>query len=508
MPAQERRIAAIDIGTNSIHMIVAELRRDGGYRVVDKEKEMVQLGLSSLGGAPLSDEAMDRGVAAIARMAEVARGWKVDEIVAVATSAVREAPNRRDFLRRVKEASDVRVKVISGEEEADYIYRAVRSAVDLDGGSTLLCIDIGGGSVELVVGTAREIYYTASEPLGSLRMAQRFHLEETPRPQDIESCRLYTAEHLRKVSKRINLLGFDMCVGTSGTIQALTNLAAPAGETTTAPALRTLAHGALQEVVRILCRSTLQQRVEGMGIDPKRARNIVAGAVVLDQTMRSLRIPSLLVCSAGIREGIVESRLAETPQRSGNSLRRKSSLALVGRSDCDKRHARHVAKLALRIFDQTRMLHALPDEAREMLEHAALLHETGMQVSDRGYHKHTYYLIRHAQLRGFTDQQLILVANVARYHRKSPPADEHPNLEELTPPQRGDVEKLAAILRIAEALDRSHTQSVRDVAVRFNGNVRFAVRTRSDAAVEIAAATKRAKYFASLFETKVRIEAS
>ena len=167
-----------------------------------------------------------------------------------------------------------------------------------------------------------------------------------------------------------------------------------------------------------------------------------------------------------------------------------------------------MAKLALRIFDQTRMLHALPDEAREVLEHAALLHETGMQVSDRGYHKHTYYLIRHAQLRGFTEEQVILVANVARYHRKSPPEDGHPNLEELTPAQRGDVEKLAAILRIAEALDRSHKQSVRDVAVRFNGNVRFSVRTRSDAAVEVAAASKRAKYFASLFEAKVRIEVS
>ena len=143
-----------------------------------------------------------------------------------------------------------------------------------------------------------------------------------------------------------------------------------------------------------------------------------------------------------------------------------------------------------------------------MLEHAALLHETGMHVSDRGYHKHTYYLVRHANLRGFTEEQLILVANVARYHRKSPPSDEHPNLEELTPAQRGDVQKLAAILRIAEALDRSHKQSVRDVAVRLSRGVRFNVRTRTDAAVEIAAAMKRAKYFASLFETKVRIEAS
>src|ERR1700756_1991756 len=171
MPAP-RRIPAIDVGTNSIHMIVAELARRG-YRVVDKEKEMGQLGLSSLDGAPLSEDAMGRGIAAITHMAEVVRGWEVEEIIAVATSAVREAPNRREFLRRVKEASGVKVRVISGEEEADYIYRAVRSAIDL-GGGTSLCCDIGGGSVDFNSATATEIYYTASEPLGSLRLSQRF----------------------------------------------------------------------------------------------------------------------------------------------------------------------------------------------------------------------------------------------------------------------------------------------------------------------------------------------
>src|SRR5262249_23867911 len=287
-------------------------------------------------------------------------------------------------------------------------------------------------------------------------------------------------------------------------IQTLAALATPSDA---AVPLRTLTHEAVKELVTMLAPSTLRQRVEKMGIDPKRARNIVAGAVVLEQVMYSLRIRSLLACSAAIREGIIESHLAGGTARSGK-LRRKAALALVDRSDCDKRHAQHVAMLALRIFDQTRMLHALPDDSREVLEHAALLHETGMHVSDRAYHKHTYYLVRHANLRGFTEEQLILVANVARYHRKSPPSEGHPNLEELTSSQRGDVEKLAAILRIAEALDRSHKQSVRDVAVRLNGGVRFNVRTRTDAAVEIAAATKRAKYFASLFETKVRIEAS
>ncbi|HKB80465.1 MAG TPA: Ppx/GppA phosphatase family protein [Thermoanaerobaculia bacterium] len=498
-----RRIAAIDIGTNSIHTIVAELR-DGGYRVVDKEKEMVQLGLGSLDGAPLEAKAMQRAVAALERMAAVARGWKVDEIIAVATSAVREAPNRREFLRRVRQTSGIRVRVISGEEEADYIFRAVRAAVDL-AGSTAVCVDIGGGSVELIVGTAAEIYFTASLPLGALRLAQRFRLEDKPAASDVEACRRFAAREMKPLEKPIRHIGFDLGIGTSGTIQALTNIAAPEGGLKPAAT-----RAALNETFGDLAGMTAKERVERFGLDEKRARNIVAGAIVLDQVMAALRLPSILACPVALREGILESRMAQPRSRhdDGSATRRASALALADRSACDRRHAQHVARLARRIFDQTRDLHRLPDDAAELLEYAALLHESGMQVSDRGYHRHTYYLIRHAALRGFTEEQLVLVANVARYHRKSAPAEEHANLSELTRAQRREVEKLAAILRIAEGLDRSHRQSVRDVAVRSNGAVRFIVRARADAGVEIASAARRAKYFASLFDRKVRFEAS
>ena len=491
-----RRVAAIDIGTNSVHMIVAELQKRD-YRVVDKEKEMVQLGLGSLDGAPLNDDAMERAVAALKKMVAVAKGWKVDEIVAVATSAVREAPNRREFLRRVRDEVGIRVRVISGEEEADYIFRAVRSAVDLQN-STALCIDIGGGSVEFVVGTSTEIYFTASEPLGALRLAQRFRLEDKPTSSDVEACRKFAAQHLRRLQKRIRPIGIDVAIGTSGTIQALAGLTV----------LREISKDALDDVIKSLCSISAKERIEKMKLDDKRARNIIAGAIVLQETMEALQIGSLLACPVAIREGIIESRLSETRRKPERSLRRSSAQALADRSAIDKRHALHVGRLALRIFDQTRNLHELPDESAELLEHAALLHESGMHVSDRGYHKHTYYLIRHADLRGFTEEQLVIVANVARYHRKGPPSDDHPNLSELNEDQREEVEKLAAILRIAEALDRSHRQSVRDVAVRCKNSVRFIVRARADAGVEIASAARRAKYFSSLFERKVRFETS
>ncbi|HEX3581680.1 MAG TPA: Ppx/GppA phosphatase family protein [Thermoanaerobaculia bacterium] len=473
-------------------MIVAEMQRRG-YRVVDKEKEMVQLGLSSLDGAPLSEDAIERGVDAITHMAEVARGWDVDEIIAVATSAVREAPNRREFLRRVKEASGVKVRVISGEEEADYIYRAIRSSIDL-GGGTSLCVDIGGGSVEFIIATASEIYYTASEPLGSLRLAQRFHVQDLATGEDISACKRFAADHLKRIHKQVRHISVDQCIGTSGTIQALATLVQP------------FTRVALADLLGRLTGTTAQARVEQFGIEEKRASTIIAGAAVLLAIMETLGMQSLIVCPAAIREGIIVAKRSAKTSRSGRSLRRSSVTALAERSDCDKRHARHVAQLAIRIFDQTTRLHALPSDCRELLEHAALLHEVGMHVSDRSYHKHSYYLIRHAALRGFSEDELAVIANVARYHRKSEPEDDHENLAELTAAQRGDVEKLSAILRIAEALDRSHSQSVRDVAVRLNGSVKFLVRARSNAAVEIAAAEKRARYFGNLFEKKVQFE--
>ncbi len=511
MSEKTKRIAAIDIGTNSIHMIVAEASERRGYRVVDREKDMVQLGLSSLDGQPLTNDAIERGVVSIAKMSEIAQRWEADEIIAVATSAVREAPNRREFLRLVREASGIKVRVISGEEEADYIFRAVRSTVDLQG-CTAVCIDIGGGSAEVVVGTADEIFYTASEPLGSLRLSQRFALTDQPAPGSLEACRGYVAGRAARFRKRVRRLGVDMAIGTSGTILTLASICNRTGGDGDAAsnALKRIDAARLGEVIAELAAMTATERSERFGIDNKRAATIVGGAIALDEILRALRLDSLLACPVAIREGIVESRVAvlgASTRPGRGSLRRHSVHALAERTDCDMRHGRHVSRLAGRIYDQTRTLHEMPPEMREMLEYAALLHESGAHISDRGHHKHSYYLIRHGDLRGFTEEQLLVIANVARYYRKAPPAVAHPNFEELTDDQRACVQKLAAILRIAEGLDRGHRQRVRDVAVqRANGTVRFVARTRADASVEIESAGRRAKYFGKLFNVKVRFE--
>jgi exopolyphosphatase/guanosine-5'-triphosphate,3'-diphosphate pyrophosphatase len=499
------RIAAIDVGTNSIHMIVVEEQRHG-YRVIDQEKDMVQLGRGSLEGRPLTGEAIARGVEALKKMAAIAERWKVREVVAVATSAIREAPNGRSFIAAAQKASGIRIRVISGEEEADYIYRAVRSAIDFAGG-TALAIDIGGGSVELIVGTSDEVFFTGSEPVGALRMAQMFGLEAAATPAMVDECRKYARKRLKKTLSRIGALGFDFSVGTSGTIVALASLASP---DTMSSGLRWLSRTRLRELIDALTPLSCAERARRFAIDERRGETILAGAIVLDEIMRKLDIPHLRASDAALREGIVEYVLGRVREpRERGSVRRASVLALVERSDVERAHATHVARLALRIFDQTQDLHHFRTGERELLEYAALLHEVGTHVSYQSHQKHSYYLISHAGLRGFTTDQVAVMANVARYYRKAVPRDDHENFAPLSDTQKEVVRKLTAILRVADALDRGRRRTVRDVGVESTKKkLRLHIRQRGDADVELAAAAKRSKYFGKVFEKHVDIESS
>lgn len=511
MLSRKNRFAAIDVGTNSIHMIIVEAARRG-YRVIDKEKEMVQLGSGSLGGEPLTDAAIQRGVAALESMAEIARRSDVAEIVAVATSAVREAPNRRQFLRAVEKSSGIKVRVISGEEEADYIYRAVRAAVDFQGG-TALCVDIGGGSVEIIAGTDQEVFFTSSQPIGSLRLAQKFFKNDPPTPSELEACRRFVAKTLKKALATIDKLGFDFCIGTSGTIQALAELGGgePAATDSVASGLRRLETKELESRIEQLAAVPAAERIQKFGVDSKRSESILAGAIVLREILVTLRVKKIRACTAALREGIVERILEERKRDSGSegNVRRRSVLDLAERGKYDATHASHVAHLALRIYDQTAKAHELRASDRELLEYAALLHEIGVHVSYQKHHKHTYYLIRHSGLRGFTEDQVSVIANVARYYRKATPEDHHPNLQELTGRQRETVRKLSAILRVADALDRSRKRAVRDVGVDvMKDRVRFFVRARLDPTVEIKAARKRGRYFSEVFQRVVEFAES
>lgn len=499
----------MDVGTNSVHMIVAEAQRHG-YRVIDNEKDMVQLGRDSLEGRPLTDEAIERGVKSLTHMAEIARRLEADDIVAVATSAIREAPNGRKFLGAVKKAAGIDVRVISGEEEADLIWRAVRSAVDFQGGSAF-SVDIGGGSVELIVGTEKEVFFTASEPAGALRIAQRFDLDGVATAESVAECRGHLRRLLKKTLARVEALGFDFTIGTSGTIVTLAELAGAGsnGSEMMASGLHWLGRTALRELIDELAPLPAEERARRYSIDRRRADTILAGAIVLHEILRGLGIERLRACDAALREGIVEQMLsARSEDRSdGGGVRRSSVLALAERTAVDRAHAEQVARLALRIFDQTEPLHMLRTGERELLEYAALLHDAGMHVAYDSHHKHAYYLISHAGLRGFTGDQVATVANVARYHRKGAPKEEHQNFADLSPAQQEVVTKLSAILRIAEGLDRGRRGVVRDIGVTVSDErVAFHVRPRGEAAVELEAARKKSNHFRKVFERGVEFD--
>jgi exopolyphosphatase / guanosine-5'-triphosphate,3'-diphosphate pyrophosphatase len=498
------RLAAIDVGTNSIHMIIVEAE-GRGYRVIDKEKEMVQLGRGSLGGNPLTREAISRGIAALQTMREIARRWEVDDLIAVATSALREAPNRQDFLDAAEQIAGVHLQVISGEEEADYIFGAVRGEVDFRGG-TALCIDIGGGSMELIAGTAEEIYYTASEPLGALRLTQQFFSKHGG---GLDACQSHVRKLLKRPLAHVRALGFDLSVGTSGTIMALAEMASGRPpEERPAAGLRWLPRVGLGLLIKKIEPMSVEKRAAAYGLEPRRAETVLAGAAVVHELLDVLDIDGLWACPAALREGIVLRALGRRRRAAEPTanVRAQSVLDLAERSNYDRKHAAHVARLALRIFDQTMQLHELGEHEREILQHAATLHEIGVHVSFQRHHRHTYYLIRHAGLRGFSDEEVAMIANVARYYRKATPGEDDENLLELGESQRRIVEKLVSIIRIADGLDRGHNQNVRDVNVKVKPRrVRFEIRPRGNAELEMASAERRGRYFGRLFGTKVDV---
>ncbi len=485
-------------------MVVVERQRHG-YRVIDREKDMVQLGRGSLEGRPLTEEAIERGVAAMQRMAGIAERWQTGRTIAVATSAIREAPNGRRFITAARRAAGIDVRVISGEEEADYIWRAVRSAIDFHGG-TALAIDIGGGSVEFIAGTTDDVFLVRSEPLGALRIAQAFGLDRAVTATDVKECRAHVRGSLKKTLAAVSRLGFDFAAGTSGTIVTLASLAANGSAVSSG--LRWLPRRRVRELIGAFAPLNAGERARRFDLDVRRAETILGGAIVLDEIMRKLDVERLLACDAALREGIVEYVLDEmrSPRKKADSVRRSAVLSLIERSDVELSHAAHVARLALRIFDQLGELHRCNSGERELLEYAALLHEVGTHVSYRDHQKHSYYLISHAGLRGFTTDQVAIVANVARYYRKPAPSVKHENFAQLSSAQQEIVRRLAAILRIADALDRGRRRAVRDVGVETQkGRVRFEPRLRGDAEVELASAAKRAKYFEKVFDTDVTI---
>ena len=506
------RIAAIDIGTNSIHMIVVDVRPDLSFEVVDREKDMIRLGAGGLDGRDLTAAAMEAARQTLSKFKRLAESHQVDEIVAAATSAVREAENGGDFVAGVQRDLGVRVRVISGTEEARLIHLAASYGVDI-GTGTAVVVDVGGGSVEITLGSSGRTQFARSFKIGVIRLTERFADSDPLIRRDerrmVKFVLREAGDYLDTLARR----GFDRVIGTSGTILSLGALAArdARGVPEDRRNVRVGAK-AFHKLRKQLVGLRLEERLEIPGLDPRRADLAVAGSVLFDTILQRLGAEQFTLCDLALREGLVLdyiSRNAAVIRKVERypDVRRRSVVELAERCQYAADHARQVARLAVALFDQTRAAHGLTDREREWLEYAALLHDIGVHISYERHHRHSYYLVKNGGLRGFEPDEVELIALVARYHRRVTPKKSHEGFALLGARQRRTTRMLSALLRLAEGLDRSHLQPLDGVAVHDRGDdYLLQLRAAGDADLELWAAGRHVASLERLLGRPIRFE--
>ena len=505
-------LAAIDIGTNSVHLVVARVV-DDGFETITRDRTMVRLGSGSGDMKWLADDAIDRGIEALDRCRQVAEVHHAP-IRAVATSAVREADNRDVFVRRARDEAGVVVEVVSGVEEARLIHLGVLQGVPLVGRRHLV-VDIGVGSTEFVLAEGAAERDARSLKLGAIRLTERFFRAERVEPAQVSACREHVRSYLGPVVRAAAELGVEVAVGSSGTITNLAEMVLAArGEVGAAAANATFSAAELAAVVADLIEApTARARARIPGLDPRRGDIIVAGGVLLDEIFAALSLEAMTVSPYALREGLLldtlQRRQATARHRLGD-IRAEGVRRLLAQGRPDEvAHATHTARLALELFDATEPRHHLGPDWREFLEAAALLANVGLVISHAGHHLHSYYVIRNSeQLRGFTEREVELIAQVARYHRKSVPRAKHPAFEALGPEDQEGVRVLAGVLRVAIALDRTRAGVVRHVHVHDDGDVvTLRLDARGDASLERYTAEERRDLLAAALGVDVRIDA-
>ena len=462
-------VSFIDIGTNSIRMMVVRLNPNLSYTVLSLEKEMVRLGAGGFDDMFLRRDAIDRTVLVCRKFVELSRYYGADEINAVATSAAREARNQNVLVERIREETGVELGIISGIEEARLVFLGVTSGLELSD-RTALMIDIGGGSTELAMGTGRGHEYLDSLKLGAIRMTDLFIPRDhqgTVSEKTYEAMKKHVRGYMSQAARYIRKRRIDVAIGSSGTIVNLSEMAVRShgGRTGT---LR-LSH--LRKLASTIRSSTLKERRMLPGINPERADIIIGGAAVLEAIMEELRIDEVQVSERGVREGLLVDYLARiegSPHAQGKSVRETSVLQLGRSCDVDESHAAIVERLSLSLFDSARSagLHNLGEKERELLRYAAYLHDVGDFISFTNHHFHSYYIIRNADLLGFDQREVAIMAALARYHRKKAPRRKDPELAGLDQKTYDAIATMSAFVRLAESLDRSHGGVVEKVSLR------------------------------------------
>lgn len=501
------RIAALDLGSNSFHLLVVEARLDGSFVPLVRDKEMLRLGDVVAATGVIGKNPTLAAVEVIRRFKAVADAQRVDVIVALGTAALREAFDGGALVDAVREETGIAIKIVDGVREARYIFEAIRASVLIDH-PPALAADLGGGSLELMVGDQNELMFATSVRIGVGRLTAEHLRDDPPTKRDHERLDQRIAMELSPVFEEISALKPAMLIGSSGTFVSLARMAA---------AIR---DGSLEDTVNQLMVSrqdidalaeralsmSVEERSRLPGCDNRRAELVPAGIAVLRYLMDASGLETFTVSEWALREGIVLDAIGHLDRADlGNdprAIRRVSVLSLCRRSNWRQPHARQVCALALECFDATQKLHGLSLEDRELLEFGALLHDIGEHVSRTDHERHSAYLIENGGLRGFAPNEVRILSCVARYHIRGTPRANFDAFDALDSSDRARATALVSILRIADSLDASHASAVDHLEISFeesNREVHFIVDAKGDAELELWTMRRKQELFERIF---------
>lgn len=510
------RYAAIDIGSNSIRLLVADVnpgepRKGAGVANVQTlatDRQVVRLGTGVFREGRITQQSMDLGCEVLRRMATQYRQLDVAGIRAVGTAALRDASNRDEFLGRAGEILGTPVEVISGLEEARLVHLGVQSQWPHPT-QRVLILDIGGGSAQLILSEGHFIE-AFSKPLGAVRLTELFLKSDPADPRELVRLEKYVQERLVGAANRFTTKKIDRFIGTSSTIAAVVSAVNQVRRAKRDEADRQRASAAqVRALFGRLAGMNVEARKRVSGIGPRRAEIVVAGTAVVNLMLETLRLPSIYYSTAGVRDGIIadlaHGRMGQEQARMDGDQRRIVR-ALVRKYGMSAPHVSKVAELANMLFDGLRHLHRLPLARGRVLEAAAHLYNIGHFINEARHHRHSQYLVMNADMPGFTPQERVMIANLCRYHRKSMPGPSHDSFQALAPEDRRTITLLTPLLRIAVALDQSQEQKVEQVEpIAGEHGVELRLYSRGDVDIEQWHAEQACRVFQEVYGLPVNV---
>lgn len=515
------KLAAIDVGSNSIKLVVVEATSENSVAVLAREKQVVRLGRNTLREHHLAPATINRAAETIKQFRTTAEAHKADRVIAIATASVREANNAAEFIEEVERQAGVRVEVLSGIEEARLIGLAAWHGCGAGRCASLLNIDIGGGSTELSLIQDGTPAYLSSLKLGAVGFTERFLASDPVKAKELRALQEEIRGALERPARELRATAgaeWQEATGTSGTIIAIGATLAlrrprvADAKAAAAPPGPEITIDGLERLNKEFAAMSVAERRKVPGISQQRAEIIIAGGQILEGVMRGLNIGRLSTCEWALREGVIIDRLQEMRAEQHPTVpdvaetRLRGVRAVGHRFGYEEAHARQVALLADKIFDDLIPLHGLDRHHRTLLSAAALLHDVGYAIAHEAHHKHSLYIVKHTELTGFSEAERLIIANVARYHRGALPKERHPDFMLLKPPDREAVWRLGGILRLADALDRNHQSRVQDLrCTRDNQTMHLELHSSLPCAEELWAAELKRDMFEQAFSCKVMI---